>query len=90
MTRFLEKSQLNVKTLSSDVVTEAIKRSFAADERDELPSREQCYFAESSFHELKRMGLQIDEADFLNNDEWDGKRIEYDEKRDWDYNWRFS
>jgi hypothetical protein len=89
LTRFLEKSQLNVKTLSSDVVTEAIKRSFAADERDPLP-RGSCYLAESSFRELKCMGLEFDEADFLNDDEWDGKRIEYDEKRDWDYDWRFS
>jgi len=86
---FIDKSQLNVKTLSSDVVTEAIKRSFAADERDPLPPRGQCYLAESSFRELKGMGLPIDEADFLNDDEWDGKRIKYDEKRHWDYNWRF-
>ena len=91
LTRFLEKSQFNVKTLCSDVVTEAIKRSFAADERDELPPRNRCYLAASSFLELRSMGIAFDEADFLNDDEWDGKRIEYDEKRDWDYyNWRFS
>ena len=90
LNRFLAKSQLNVKTLSSDAVTEAIKRSFAADERDRLPPREQCYLAESSFRALKNMGLEFDEADFLNDDEWDGKRIKYDEKRHWDYNWRFS
>jgi len=89
--RFIEKSQLNVKTLCSDVVTEAIKRSFAADERDLLPPRNRCYLAASSFRELRSMGIAFDEADFLNDDEWDGKRIEYDEKRDWDYyNWRFS
>lgn len=88
--RFIDKSQLNVKTLSSDLVTEAIKRSFAADERDPLPPREQCYLAESSFRKLKSMGLEFDEVDFLNNDEWDGKRIKYDEKRHWNYNWRFS
>ena len=89
LTRFLEKSQLNVKTLSSDVVTEAIKRSFAADERDPLPPSNRCYLAESSFNELRRMGLPIDEEDFLNDDEWDGNR-KYDEKRAWHHNWRFS
>ena len=87
--RFIQKGQLDVKKLSPDVVLQSIKRSFAADERDALPPRKQCYLAENSFYELKRLGLPIDEADFLNEDEWDGKKQQNDNLI-WKYNWRFS
>ena len=46
--RFIEKGQLDVQNLSPDVVLQSIKRSFAADERDALPPRKQCYLAENS------------------------------------------
>eukprot|EP00986_Skeletonema_menzelii_P015642 scaffold12293_cov154-Skeletonema_menzelii.AAC.3 len=47
--------------IPTDEVTEAIRRSFAADERDPLPPREQCYLAESSFNALKNLiALQPD------------------------------
>ena len=87
--RFIEKGQFDVKKLSPDIVLQSIKRSFAADERDALPPRKQCYLAENSFYELKRLGLPIDEADFLNEDEWDGKKQQNDDLI-WKYNWRFS
>ena len=87
--RFIQKGQLDVEKLSPDVVLQSIKRSFAADERDALPPRKQCYLAENSFYELKRLGLPIDEADFLNEDEWDGKKQQNDNLI-WKYNWRFS
>ncbi len=85
--RWIETTNRDVAMLSSDAVTDAIKRSFAADERDPLPPRDQCYFAESSFVSLQSFGLPIDEADFLNDDEWgDGrKRSEI-----MHYNWRFT
>ena len=86
ISRFIEKSNININTLSSNEVTEAIKCSFAADERDMIPPKPQCYLAEDSFSQLKDLGLPIDETDFLNEDEWDGIR-----KRNlWSYNWRFS
>lgn len=47
----------------------AIRRSFAADERDPLPPREQCYLAESSFNALKDLGLPIEETDIFNEDD---------------------
>ena len=55
--------------IPTDEVTEAIRRSFAADERGPLPPREQCFLAESSFNALKKFGLHIEESDFLNKDD---------------------
>ena len=88
---FIQQTQIKVKMLSSEAVTDAIKRSFAEDERDALPPRDQCYLAENSFHELKRMGLVIDESDFLNADEWDGKKYNNIIRpvNLYLYNWRF-
>jgi hypothetical protein len=89
--KFIKNSQMNVAKLSSDAVTAAIKRSFAKDERDPLPPRDQCYLAEGSFHELKDMGLPIDETDFLNGDEWDGKKCKSTRSiMNYSYNWRFT
>jgi len=68
--RFMKRTSMDVTMLSTDEVTKAIRRSFAADERDPLPPpREQCYLAESSFNTLQDLGLPIEEADFLNEDE---------------------
>lgn len=67
--RIIEYTSMDVSILPTYEVTEAIRRSFAADERDPLPPREQCYLAESSFNALKDLGLPIEEADFLNEDE---------------------
>jgi len=67
--RFMKRTSMDVTMLPTDEVTEAIRRSFAADERDPIPPREQCYLAESSFNALKDLGLPIEEADFLNEDE---------------------
>lgn len=50
-------------------MVEAIRRSFAADERDPLPPKEQCYLAGGSFNALKDLGLPIVESDFQNEDE---------------------
>ncbi|KAK1736048.1 hypothetical protein QTG54_013184 [Skeletonema marinoi] len=67
---FIKHSSMDVTMFPPDEVTEAIRRSFAADERDPLPPpREQCYLAESSFNALKELGLPIEETDFLNEDE---------------------
>ena len=89
--RFIKKSHMDVAKLSSDTVTGAIKRSFAEDERDPLPPRDKCYLAENSFHELKDMGLPIDESDFLNGDEWDGKKCKSARSiMNYSYNWRFT
>ena len=67
--RFIKHSSMDVTMVPPDEVTEALRRSFAADERDPLPPREQCYLAESSFNALKELGLPIEETDFLNEDE---------------------
>ena len=67
--RFMKRTSMDVTMLSTDEVTKAIRRSFAADERDPIPPREQCYLAESSFNTLQDLGLPIEEADFLNEDE---------------------
>ncbi len=67
--RFIKRSSVDVTKLSKWEVTEAIRRSFAADDRDPVPPREQCYLAESSFNALKTLGLPIEETDFLNKDE---------------------
>mmetsp|Transcript_15584 Transcript_15584/g.24183 ORF Transcript_15584/g.24183 Transcript_15584/m.24183 type:complete len:434 (-) Transcript_15584:71-1372(-) len=67
--RFIKRSSVDVTKLSKWEVTEAIRRSFAADDRDPIPQREQCYLAESSFNALKTLGLPIEETDFLNKDE---------------------
>lgn len=67
--RFMKHSPVDITKLSKWEVTEAIRRSFAADDRDPLPPRKQCYLAESSFNYLKELGLPIDETDFLNEDE---------------------
>lgn len=64
--RFVKHSSVDITKLPKWEVTEAIRRSFAADERDPLPPRKQCYLAESSFNALKELGLPIDETDFLN------------------------
>ena len=83
--RFIEHSPTDVTMLPTDEVTEAIRRSFAADDRDPLPPREQCYLAEGSFNALKDFGLAIDESDFLNKDEaCYGYKNSY-----FRYNWRF-
>ena len=83
--RFIEHSPTDITMLPTDEVTEAIRRSFAADDRDLLPPREQCYLAESSFNTLKDFGLAIEESDFLNEDE-----ACYGYKNScFQYNWRF-
>jgi len=76
--RFVKNSSVDVTKLSQWDVTEAIRRSFAADDRDPLPPRKQCYLAGSSFNALKKLGLPIEEADFLNQDErWCGYKNQY-------------
>lgn len=87
--RCIEAARIDVRLLSPDRVTEAIRRSFAADEdRDPVPPRERCYLAAGSFVALKNgIGLPIDEADFLNDDEWDRWRVCGTQYL---YDWRFS
>lgn len=88
---FIKHSKVDVTMFPPDVVTDAIKKSFAEDERDPLPPRDQCYLAKNSFDELKGMGLSIDETDFLNGDEWDGTKYCTIHPRSIYsyYNWRF-
>lgn len=83
--RFIQKSNLDVSELSAEKVSEAIKRSFADDERDPAPPEDQCYLAGSSFYDLTRKGVPIDEASFLRDDEWDGIA-----RPGLYYNWRFN
>jgi hypothetical protein len=90
--RCIDRSGMDISALSSEAVTDAIRRSFAEDERDPTPPRDRCYLAQNSFDDLRSLGLVIDEASFLNADEWSG------EKRDSIhstqlysyYNWRFT
>jgi hypothetical protein len=90
--RCIVHSRMNVKMLSSVAVTDAIMRSFAEDERDPLPPRDQCYLAQNSFYDLRSLGLVIDEANFLNADEWDGKKHDsiHPVQLFSNYNWRFT
>jgi hypothetical protein len=73
-------------------VTDAIRRSFAEDERDPTPPRDQCYLAQNSFYELQSLGLAIDEASFLNADEWSGEKHDsiHSTQLYSHYNWRFT
>ncbi|KAL3810599.1 hypothetical protein ACHAXA_002463 [Cyclostephanos tholiformis] len=89
--RCIERSGIDVRKLSCTAVTDAIRRSFAEDERDPLPPRHQCYLAQNSFHELLSLGLAIDETSFLNADEWDGKKHGsiHPVQLYSHYNWRF-
>ena len=82
----IKKSSLIVAKLRQNEVVEAITRSFAGDERDtELPPKEQCYLAESSFNALKFLGLPIQESDFVNENGWGSGN-----KDDFQFRWRFS
>ena len=85
MKLLLQKGSIEAKRLPPDAVTDAIKRSFAADERDPLPPREQCYLSGNSFIELLDMGFPIDEAEFLRDDEWNGRK----RRHVYHYHWRF-
>ncbi len=69
--RFVEEATLDVKKLSPEAVTGAIKRSFGADVRGPLHPSGQCYLSETSFYALKNMGIPIYKASFLNVDEWE-------------------
>ncbi|KAL7531092.1 hypothetical protein ACHAWF_003628 [Thalassiosira exigua] len=91
MKDIIKHSSFDVKSLTSHAVIDAIQRSFAGDERDPVPPREQCYLAAGSFYALKDMELPIDEGDFLNEDEWDGtkSRSKFPARSSWSYNWRF-
>lgn len=62
----IEKGDIDVSKLNSAEIVEAIKRSFALDERDPVPPMGQCHLAESSFWDLKNLDLPINEDDFLN------------------------
>ena len=77
--------KIGIDRLKPQEVVDAIMRSFAEDERDPLPPREQCYLAKSSFDALKSFGLPIHEADFLRDDEWRGP-----EPQSRIPNWRFN
>ena len=90
--RCIDRSGIDVKSLSSAAVTDAIRRSFAEDERDPTPPRDQCYLAQNSFYELQSLGLAIDEASFLNADEWSGEKHDsiHSTQLYSHYNWRFT
>lgn len=95
MQHVIKKASINVQQLSSEDVTDAIRRSFTGDERDPLPPREQCYLAGTTFYKLKvELGLPLEEADFLNEDEWPKKdsrerKSIYPSDPHFAYNWRF-
>ncbi len=69
ISQFIEDTSIDVTSLRPYEVVEAIRRSFAADERDPLPPKEQCYLAGGSFKALKELGLPVVESDFQNEDE---------------------
>lgn len=89
--RCIANSRIDARRLSQEKVTRAIWRSFAPDDdegRGLLPPRERCHLAERSFVELREgVGLPIDEADFLNGGEWDGRRRRAHPHL---YDWRFT
>jgi hypothetical protein len=91
--RCIKYSRLDVGRITPGAVLDAVRRSFAEDERDPAPPRERCYLAQNSFYELRGMGLsQIDESSFLNADEWDGIKHEsiHAVQLYSHYNWRFT
>jgi hypothetical protein len=62
----VEKGGIVVSKLDPVKVVEAIKRSFALDERDPVPPMGQCHLTQSAFLDLKEFGFPITEDDFLN------------------------
>ena len=87
----VEHGRVDLKRLTPHTVLDAIRRSFAADERDPVPPRKQCYLAAKSFYDLRDMGLPIDELDFLNADELNTKVPSKPARSSIysGYNWRF-
>jgi hypothetical protein len=91
--RCIKYSRLDVGRMPPGSVSDAVRRSFAEDERDPPPPRDRCYLAQNSFYDLRGMGLaQIDESSFLNADEWDGIKHEsiHAVQLYSYYNWRFT
>ena len=62
----IQEGDIDVSKLNSAEVVEAIKRSFALDERDPVPPMGQCHLTESAFSDLKKLRFPITEDDFLN------------------------
>jgi len=66
--RVIEYAELDVKKLSIQKVSDAIMRSFANDDMDLIPPKDNRYLSEASLHHLTgKIGLSIDNEEFDSN-----------------------